>query len=166
MDDFELRSNMSKYITKNLFLSTLQCPTYGHLQQSQPTPQLSISDQLLIDQGIEIQQRARALFPDGVLIHGNNITASNKTQKLLSDPTIDTIFEATFLTAPYITKADILIRNNSSWKIIEIKSAVNQNDEHIDDLAYTTMIAKKSGLKISSCSLFLVNRRKRRQKSF
>ena len=134
---------MSKYITKNLFLSTLTCPTYGYLQLSQPTQQLSPSNQLRIDEGIEIQQRARALFSTGILVSGDNITSSKTTQKLLSDPTIDVIFEATFLSTPYITKADILIRNNSSWKIIEIKSNVNMSDDLIDDLAYTTMIARK-----------------------
>ena len=150
---------MSKYITKHLFLSTLQCPTYGYLQQLQPTrEQLSPSDQLRIDEGIEIHQRAKLLFPTGVLVSGDNITASQTTQQLLSDLSVSTIFESTFITAPYITKADILIRKDSSWKIIEIKSAVNQNDEHIDDLDYTTMISKKSGLDISSCSLLLVNK--------
>ena len=149
---------MSKCITKNLFLSTLSCPTYGHLQLQPTQQQLSPSDQLRIEEGIEIQQRARLLYPTGVLVSGDNITASKTTQKLLSYPTIDTIFEATFISTTYITKADILIRNNLGWKIIEIKSAVNLDDEHIDDLAYTTMIARKAGLSITCCSLLLVNK--------
>ena len=87
-------------ITKNLFLSTLQCPTYGYLQLSQPSQQqLSQSGELHIEEGIEIQLIARLLFPDVVLVSGDNITASNTTKKLLSDETIDTIFEATFLSA-------------------------------------------------------------------
>ena len=145
-------------ITKNLFLTTLQCPTYGHIQLHQPQQPTSPSDQLRIEEGIDIQQRARNLYPDGILVSGNNIIASQMTNKLLSHSSLDTIFEATFLTTNYITKADILIRNHSSWDIKEIKSAVNQSDEHIDDLAYTTMIARKAGLSISSCSLLLVNK--------
>ena len=149
---------MSKLITKNLFLSTLQCPTYGHLQLSQPNQPTSPADQLRIDEGNEVQQRARLLYPDGILIQGNNITASQTTQELLSDPTTDTIFEATFINNAYITKADILIRDNSSWKIVEIKSNVNLSDDLISDLAYTTMISRKAGLDISSCSLLLVSK--------
>ena len=91
-------------ITKNLFLSTLQCPTYGFLQQLQPTQPTSPSDQLRIDEGNEIHNRAKSLFPNGILISGNNITASQTTQKLLSELTVETIFEATFITTPYITK--------------------------------------------------------------
>ena len=156
---------MSKDITKQLFLSTISCPTYGFLQQLQPASALSISDQLRIDEGIEIHNRAKSLFPDGVSISGDNITASKTTQKLLSDPTIDIIFEATFLADPYVTRADILIRDNSAWKIIEVKSSVNFEDELIDDSAYTTMVAKKAGLDISSCSLLLVSKEYRLGKS-
>ena len=153
-------------ITKHLFLSTLQCPTYGWLQQhQQPIEQLPPSDQLRIDQGVEIQERARKLFPTGVLVSGKNITASKTTQQLLSEPTINTIFEATFITNPYITKADILLRQTTGWKIIEIKSNVNMSDELIDDLSYTTMVSKKAGLDITSCSLLLVNKDYRLGKS-
>ncbi len=145
-------------ITKNLFLSTISCPTYGFLQKLQPTQPTGPADQLRIDEGNEIQERARKLFPTGVLVKGNNIDASKTTHKLLSDPTVSTIFEATFINEPYVTRADILIRDKSAWKIIEIKSNVNMSDELIDDLAYTTMVSKKAGLDITSCSLLLVSK--------
>ena len=150
---------MPKYITKNLFLSFLKCPTYGYLQQQQPTqPTTSPSDQLRIDEGNEVQERARTLFPEGLLVSGSNETCINRTKELLSNPEVSTIFEATFQSGPYITKADILIRTNSKWKMIEIKSAVNQSDEHVNDMGYTTFVALQSGLEISSCSLLLVNK--------
>ena len=145
-------------ITKSLFLSTLSCPTYGWMQKLQPIEPTSPSDQLRIEEGIEIQQRARLLFPNGVLISGDNIYASKTTQSLLSNSTVETIFEATFLIPPYITKADILLKNNLGLKIIEIKSAVNLDEKLIDDISYTTMIAKKAGFDITSCSLLLVNK--------
>ena len=89
---------------------------------------------------------------------GSNETCINRTRELLANPEVSTIFEATFQSGPYITKADILVRNNSKWKMIEIKSAVNQSDEHINDIAYTTFVALQSGLEISSCSLMLINK--------
>ena len=107
---------------------------------------------------MEVQQRARLLYPDGVLIYGNNKTAPKNTQSLFSDRNIETIFEATFITNDYITKADILLRQSTGWKIIEIKSNLNLSKALIDDLAYTTMIAKKTGVDITSCSLLLVNK--------
>ncbi len=146
-------------ITKNLFLSTLQCRTYGWLQLHNPTQeQLSPAEQLRIEEGLEIHQRARNLFPDGVMVSGSNETCVHKTRALLSNPGVSTILEATFQNGPFITKADILIRDNSSWKIIEIKSNLNESPELIDDLAYTTFVALQSGLEISSCSLLLVSK--------
>ncbi len=140
---------MSKCVTKNLFLSTLQCRTYGWLQHHHPIEQpASPSERLRIEEGMEIHQRARTLYPDGVMVLGDNETCVDKTKELLSSPTVSTIFEATFHNSPYITKADILIIINSKWKIVEIKSAVNQSIEHIDDLAYTTFVAIQSGLDI------------------
>lgn len=146
-------------ITKYLFLSTLRCRTYGWLQHHQPTEEpASPAEQLRIEEGMEIHHRARTLFPDGVMVSGNNETCITVTRELLANPAVLTIFEATFQTGPYITKADILIRTNSKWKMIEIKSAVNQSDEHIDDLAYTTFVAIQSGLKIPLCSLLLISK--------
>ena len=146
-------------ITKNLFLSTLTCPTYGYHQHHQPTQQSqSPSDQLRIEEGIEIHQKAQSLYPNGALISGTIKTCISKTKQLLSYPDITTIFEATFHTTPYITKADILTRDHSQWKLIEIKSAVNQDQEHIDDMAYTAFVAQQSGLEISSYCLLLVSK--------
>ena len=105
-----------------------------------------------------MQERARNLFPEGVLVSGSNETCINRTKELIANPEVSTIFEATFQSGPYITKADILIRTNSKWKMIEIKSALNQNDEHVNDMAYTTFVAIQSGLEISSCSLMLINK--------
>ena len=146
-------------ITKNLFLSTLQCRTYGWLLRHEPTQeQLSPAEQLRIEEGLEIHQRARTLFPDGVMVSGSNETCVHKTRALLSNPSVSTIFEATFQNGQFVTKADVLLRQNSSWKIVEIKSNVNESQELIDDLAYTTFVALQSGLEISSCSLLLVSK--------
>ena len=147
-------------ITKEIFLSSISCPTLGWIishTKSSDVP-LSLYDKFKIEEGLEIHKRARTLFPDGVLVEGKNIDASMATHKLLLDPTISTIFEATFLVNPYITKADIIIHQSTGYKILEVKSNVNMSEELIDDLAYTTMVSKKAGLDITSCSLLLVSK--------
>ena len=146
-------------INKKQFLTTLTCLTYGWILRSGLTQeQLSPAEQLRIEEGLEIHQRARNLFPDGVMVSGRNETCVHKTRALLSNPKVSTIFEATFQNGQFITKADILIRDDSQWKIMEIKSNVNESQELIDDLAYTTFVALQSGLEISTCSLLLVSK--------
>lgn len=102
-------------INKELFLSTLSCPTYGWLlRYGLHQKQLSPAEKLKIKEGMEIHKKARCLFPNGVLVSGNNQTCINRTKELLSNPAISIIFEATFQTGPFITKADILIRQGMS----------------------------------------------------
>jgi len=145
-------------INKELFLTTLSCPTYGWLlRYGLPQKQLSPAEQLKIEDGMNIHKKARGLFPAGVMVSGNNKASVQTTQQLLSDPNITVIFEATFIYKNYITKADIIIRDNSKWKIIEAKSNVNDDKKLIDDLSYTTFVAQSAGLQISTCSLLLVS---------
>ncbi|MCG7852388.1 MAG: hypothetical protein MIO92_07685, partial [Methanosarcinaceae archaeon] len=149
-------------IDKEQFLTTLFCPTYGWLLRSKTSGKpFSVADQLRIDEGMEVHRRARGLFPTGVMVSGPTEAAMQTTQQLMSDPETTVIFEATFIYQDYIAKADILIRDdddNAGWKIIEVKSNVNDDTELVDDLAYTTFVAQAAGLNLSTCSLLLVNR--------
>ena len=146
-------------ITKKIFLKAISCPTLGWLTNSDNIQKsLSVADNFRIEQGLEIQQKARNIFPDGHLVTGDNLPAAKKTQELLKDEGISVIFEATFLVNGYIAKADILIRQSPGWHILEVKSGVNDKKEYLDDLAYTAMVAGNAGLEISDCSLMLLLR--------
>jgi len=73
-------------------------------------------------------------------------------------------FEATFLTEHAVARADIIRRAGEGWAIIEVKSgkspapdeAVQQ--EHLDDVAYTVMVAQEAGVLVVRATLLLVNR--------
>ena len=50
-------------ITKNLFLNTYACPTYGwHFKHSDSSETASLPDQLRMEEGLEVHQRARELL--------------------------------------------------------------------------------------------------------
>jgi len=152
-------------ITKEVFLNTLACSTLGWLMRSgQDIEQLSeealtLGERFRIEQGIEVHRRARLLFPDGVLVKRVGMEqALQQTKDLINDPTSSTIFEATFLAGDCITKTDMLKRKGDSWHLIEVKSSVNDKEEFIDDMAYTTMVAKRAGCNISTISLLLISK--------
>jgi hypothetical protein len=147
------------FITKELFLAVLTCPTKGWRQQRETAPKpLSPADQLRIEEGMEIHTRARGLFPAGVMVTGSNRECLRRTQELLSDPDTRVIFEAAFVHGGFIAKADILVRADAKWKLIEVKSNVNDGDELVDDLAYTVFVAQGAELPMSSCSLLLISK--------
>jgi hypothetical protein len=149
----------NRLITKDLFLTALRCPTkvWHETHLSSPKP-LSIYDKFIIEEGLDIHKKAHHLFPDGLLITGNNLSAAKKTAHLLNDPEVSTLFEATFMIHGGITRADIIQKTPSGLHLFEIKSGLSPNDGYLDDLAYTTMICTQAGLPIAACSLLLINR--------
>ncbi|MHB9070227.1 MAG: DUF2779 domain-containing protein [Sedimentisphaerales bacterium] len=149
-----------KPIIKQQFLDTVFCPTYGwEAFRSNSKEELSIFAQFQMGEGTMVQERARKLYPQGILISGDNITAAELTKKFLQNANVEIIFEATFLSGNFITKSDILRREGSGWRLIEIKSGTSDDkSEYLDDLAYTTMVVKKTGLKLVGSSLLLVSK--------
>ncbi|HIB69636.1 MAG TPA: DUF2779 domain-containing protein, partial [Phycisphaerales bacterium] len=87
---------------------------------------------------------------------------AERTKQLILDSAIKVIFEAAFEVDGYATRADWIRRTQGGWIIGEIKSSLHDDDgpksEHIDDLAYTCMVLRRSGLPVRSCELVLMNR--------
>ena len=152
-------------VSKAIFLNALVCPALGWLMRSGRITKrfnetmLTLGEKFRIEQGIEIGRRARELYPDGFLADDMDIeSASRKTRSLMSDPNISVIFEGAFLVDGFAAKADILKRKDSSWRLIEVKSSVNDKAEFIDDMAYTAMVIDRSCLNVSKASLLLVSK--------
>ena len=82
----------------------------------------------------------------------------------MADNSVNVLFEATFLYNEYTAKSDILIRDNDSWELIEVKSKTEKTTEKkkdlsdlIDDMAYTSLIISKNGVALSKISLVLLS---------
>ena len=52
----------------------------------------------------------------------------------------------------------ILRREGDGWHLIEVKSNVNGDDTLVDDLTYTAMVLRRSGVNLVRCSLMLISR--------
>lgn len=154
-----------KSVSKQIFLNALVCPTLGWLLRSgeiikQITEaELTLGERFRIEQGIEIGRRARELYLGGLLIDEVDlVSASKKTKGFMNDPSISIIFEGAFLIDGFVARADILKRKGNSWHVIEVKSSMNDKEEFIDDMAYTTMVIDHCGFNVSSVSLLLVSK--------
>lgn len=149
-------------ITKQLFLNTISCTTLGwHSKRSKEQgEELSLDAQFRIDEGNQIGELAREIFPNGKLIPlKNSETAFLETKEIMQNSDTKHIFEATFIHENFVTKADVLTRNeNETWDLVEVKSSVNDKDEFIDDMAYTTMIIENCGVKVNKISICLVSK--------
>jgi len=76
----------------------------------------------------------------------------------MNDPNVSIILEGAFLIDGFVTRADILERKGKGWRLVEVKSSVNDREEFIDDMAYTAMVIDRCGFNISNVSLLLVSK--------
>jgi len=118
-----------------------------------PTP----ADLLRMQEGQDVHRRAQSLHPSGVFAG-----STDKTQRLILDHAVEVIFEAAFTVDGYTVRADWIRRVKGGWIIGEIKSSLfredGPKDEHLEDLAYTVMVARRAGLPVTGCELVLMNR--------
>lgn len=153
-----------KAITKEMFLNALACPSLGWMMRTGNTPpelvedKASLATQWRMAQGLDIQNRARALFSDvsdlSALPFGD---ACSKTAQLVADKSVHGLFEAAFLAGDCTTRADLIAREGRSWRLTEIKSRKNESDELVDDTAYTLMVLGEAGMNVAAVALMLVS---------
>jgi len=147
----------TRTVTKHDFLTALGCKTrawYGMRESGNtPTP----ADLLRMQEGQDVHRRAQSLHPNGVFAG-----SIEKTKQLILDRAVEIIFEAAFTADGYTARADWIRRVEGGWIIGEVKSSLFNEDgpkhEHLADLAYTVMVARRSGLPIKGCELVLMNR--------
>jgi len=92
-------SNKNPVITKNLFLKAIKCQTQcWYTINIGAINELSLGDQFIMEQGLEVGRRARDIFPGGELINiSDKQKAYDLTKDKLNDKSIQTLYEATFL---------------------------------------------------------------------
>ena len=146
-------------ISKNIFLNTLFCQHLGWAMRRDDTgSSLTFSEEFQINQGKEVHRRARSLFPGAALIDEIRIdSAVGKTAELIKDTNNVVIIEPAFKVGGLVARADIIEREGDGWHLIEVKSSLNPKAEYIDDMAYTAMVARASGLNIKKISLLILS---------
>lgn len=149
-------------MNKTDFLSATTCTTMAWHQTRQERLQPDEAAMFRMEQGREIGEFARRLFPGGILVHGPNEFCVAETQRLLASEATTTIFEATFRSGAFTAKADLLIRNDDGWDVLEVKSSFSNSakagKEYVDDLAYTVMVLRRAGIMVKRSVLVLLSR--------
>jgi predicted RecB family nuclease len=115
----------------------------------------------IIEQGREVGILARKLFPGGIEVDGSaGLTQAIRTTKqLVANPEIPAIFEGAFEHEGIIVKTDILQRRKENlWRLVEVKSASDLKDHHVQDVAIQSYVLSGSGLNLTSVWLAHINR--------
>jgi len=152
-------------INKEIFLNAAACPTLGWLSRSGQLSDQSagkektLGEKFRMEQGNEIHKRARELFPNGLLIDNMDFERGLRETKAAMDASAGgIIFDGAFLSEMFAARPDILKRESKAWHLMEVKSSVNDKDEFIDDMAYTSMVMQGCGFKVTKVSLLLISK--------
>ncbi len=157
---------MQPYISKTQFLHYLQCPKYFWLEKHKPevVEAIEISDfeQQIIDQGIEVEQWARKLYPTGKLVEGRELKAVDQTKKYLHEGST-VLFQATFLAEDLYVMVDILEwdKEGKFWVINEVKGTTSKEvkkEVHYQDATFQKIVLEKAGYKVGRVQLIELNK--------
>ncbi len=120
--------------------------------------ELTEFEQSVIDMGIEVEQVARQLFPQGVLITGTSIEAQQNTRECLAANS-GTLFQAVFQREQLLAVIDVLEYDGESgeYSISEIKSSTEVKKEHLYDLAFQVILLRQHGTHIKRASVIHLN---------
>ncbi len=150
-------------LSKSKYLAGLQCELRVWLQVHQKGLATPPDDatQARFDAGTEVGERARGLFPGGVLVDDpawRHAQAVRRTRGLLDDPAVPAIFEAAFEHAGVRIRADVLERlPGGAWGLREVKSSSSVKDVNLDDLAVQHFVLEGAGLRVTNCELIHIN---------
>ncbi|MBF0553739.1 MAG: DUF2779 domain-containing protein [Nitrospirae bacterium] len=152
---------MNSYLSKSLYMKGLQCVKALYLQKyhADLKDPITESQQMLINNGEDVNIYSRLLFPEGILIDNESSSIPyqiKETEREIKKGT-RAIFEGSFSFNDVFTRVDILALQYGSYNIYEIKSTTEVKDEHIDDVALQYHVITGAGVKVSSASVAYIN---------
>jgi CRISPR/Cas system-associated exonuclease Cas4 (RecB family) len=156
----------SLYLSKTDFLNFRICPSYCWIAKHERWRVPEEDDpgaKRRIAEGNMIDRLARAWFPEGKLVSSLNPSeALDQTQELLAEDA-SVVFQAVAWSVDgYLARADMLVRNGSAWRIIEVKSVTSLDKDHSVDAAFQLAAYEAAGFDIAGVSLLHLDRTYRR----
>jgi hypothetical protein len=120
-----------------------------------------LSTQNLFDQGHEVGALAREQVPGGILIRrdkGNFVPSFALSREAVENPHVNVIYEAGFVALDTMIFADILVRNETGFTLIEVKQGTSVTQEHVYDLAIQAVVMREAGVAVNRFELMHLSR--------
>lgn len=160
---------MSFTLSKTNFLICLSCAKNAWLKIHKPDvykkKSLSSFELNIIDTGNQIDELARDLFPNGILVESRE--DMEITKKLMTDKT-RVIYQPVFTTKKFIAVSDILVWNSSTnvYDLYEVKSSTaseedggRKTEDYLIDMAFQKNILNNLGIQIGTLNLIRLNKK-------
>lgn len=134
-------------LSKSRILAHRQCPKRLWLQVHKPELiETGASSEARLAAGTYVGEVARELYPGGLLIDNEDLRQclADTTRALASSPCI--LFEATLQYDGVLIRADLLLPEESGYRLAEVKSSTSVKDYHYDDAAVQAWVTRKAGV--------------------
>ena len=147
------------YLTKSKYLSGRQCHKCLWYEKNHPerASARSKAQDLRLNRGIAVGERARTLFRQGVPISTRSPAISTEHTEIAIRNEATCIFEASFIFENTWVRCDILQKNGDSWNLIEVKMSTSVKDKYLPDLAIQKYVLVACGIPISKVQLMHLN---------
>ncbi|MFA6159825.1 MAG: DUF2779 domain-containing protein [Parcubacteria group bacterium] len=156
-------------LSKTNFLICLDCAKNAWLKIHNPEVYkkkgLSSFELNIIDTGNQIDELARDLFPDGVLVESRDDTAL--TKKLMKEKA-PVIYQPVFATEKYLAVSDIFVLNpdKNVYDLYEVKSSTaseedggRKTEDYLIDMAFQKNVLNDLGIEIGTLNLIRLNKK-------
>ena len=151
---------MSAFLSKSKYLAGLQCQKllWFHYNDKKEIPAYDDQTQAIFDQGHEVGELAKKLFPGGIDVTWDQPLAQviSQSNELLTKR--KPLFEAGFMFDGTYARVDVLNPvSDGEWDIIEVKSGTEVKSVNIHDVAFQRYCYEGAGVPIRKCFLMHVN---------
>ena len=145
-------------LSKSKILLHRQCPKRLWLRTFKPElAEEDPSATARFRDGNKVGEVSRLLYPGGVFIDTLNREEALERTTVELEAGGKPIFEAAFLYDGVLVRADLLVPEESGYRLIEVKSSTTVKDYHLEDIAIQTWVMKQAGLEPKCCRITHVN---------
>lgn len=134
-------------LTKSKILLHRQCPKRLWLQVYKPD--LAVEDasaEARFRDGNRVGDVARQLYPGGDFIDTLNRKEALARTAADLEAGGKPIFEAAFLHNDVLVRADLLVPEESGYRLVEVKSSTSVKDYHLEDITVQAWVMQQAGL--------------------
>ncbi len=141
-------------LSKSRLLQHRQCPKRLWLKVYRPElEEIDDSNQARFAAGTHVGEVAQQLYPDGVLIDGDDLGQAMIDTKAILTGEKRPIFEATFQSDGLLIRADLLLPDRDGFRMVEVKSSTSVKDYHLTDAAIQSWVAQQAKLPLTSVEI-------------
>ncbi len=79
------------------------------------------------------------------------------TRRAMDDSSVTVLYEAAFVYSNTLIRADVLIRDQNKWQLVEVKSSTSLQDGHLKDATIQAYVIKNSGVSLSAIKIAHIN---------